>query len=61
MSLFTASIEYLLMVTIFESIRRSDEKELNKKALDKERNNEILSMWNPLSEKEWKHIKNLNN
>ena len=59
MSLLVASIEYLLMVTIFESIRRSDETQLNEKALKTQRSQEILNTWNPLSVNELTTIKNL--
>lgn len=59
MSLLILSLEYLLLHTLFETIRSNDEKQLNLKDLRAKQNNEILSAWNPLSDNEWKNIKNL--
>lgn len=59
MSLLVASIEYMLMATIFESIRQSDENHLNERALKTQRRKEILNTWNPLSTNEWNNIKKL--
>ena len=60
MSLLMLSIEYLLLHTIFETIRTKDEKESERKDLNSKQISEILSTWNPLSDNEWKNIKNLN-
>ena len=59
MSLLVLAMEYLLLHTIFETIRSNDEKELNQKSLNEKRNKELLSTWNPLSTNEWKEIKDL--
>ena len=59
MSLLILSMEYLLLHTIFETIRSNDEIQLNQKALNSKKNSEILNTWNPLSDNEWESIKNL--
>ncbi len=60
MSLLMLSIEYLLLHTIFETIRNKDEKESERKDLNLKEINKILSTWNPLSDNEWINIRNLN-
>lgn len=60
MSLLMLSIEYMILHTIFETIRTNGEKEIEKKDLNSKQINNILGTWNPISNNEWKNIKDLN-
>lgn len=54
------SIEYLLLHTIFETIRTNDQKESEEKDLNSKHISKMINNWFPLSNNEWKNIRNLN-
>lgn len=55
MTLLTLAIEYLLLHTIFETIRSNDEKS----ATDKKEALNTLNSWKPLDEEEWNNIRRI--